>query len=128
MQKILPQAVYKLADGVLAVDYSKIVPVIIEGIKQLETRLSKVEGQVSSYTTKGYKSGEAVLVAEKGTLEVHGLKDMDNYNVFITIYDEKFMSLYSVVKFKEGFKVIFKDKPDHDVKIGWMVVPISRKD
>ena len=50
IQEVLPEAVRKRRDGHLAVDYTKIIPLLIEGIKdqqkqidELQTRIEKLE-------------------------------------------------------------------------------------
>ena len=52
IQKVLPEAVRERKDGYLAVKYEKIVPLLIEGIKEqqntiedLETRIKKLENK-----------------------------------------------------------------------------------
>ena len=46
VQEVLPEAVKERDDGYLAVDYYKIVPMLIESIKELKDRVETLEGQV----------------------------------------------------------------------------------
>jgi hypothetical protein len=46
VEKVFPQAVMLREDGYKAVDYSKLVPVLIEAIKELSYRLNIVEAEL----------------------------------------------------------------------------------
>ncbi len=46
VEKVFPQAVIQRSDGYKAVDYSKLVPVLIEAIKELSYRLNIVEAEL----------------------------------------------------------------------------------
>ena len=50
---VLPEAVAKRDDGILAVRYEKIVPLLIEGIKELTAKIRDLESRIPSNGTKG---------------------------------------------------------------------------
>lgn len=43
LREVLPEVVVKRSDGYLAVDYERIVPLLIEGIKELQQRIEELE-------------------------------------------------------------------------------------
>ena len=46
IQEVLPQIVTLRDNGYLAVDYQKIVPLLIEAIKELTVKVEKLENQL----------------------------------------------------------------------------------
>jgi hypothetical protein len=48
IQKILPEAVKERDDGYLAVDYKKIIPLLVESIKELSNKVESVEHQLKN--------------------------------------------------------------------------------
>lgn len=47
VQKVLPQIVREKGDGYLGVDYEKIVPLLIEGIKEQQNQIDELKAEVS---------------------------------------------------------------------------------
>jgi len=48
IQKILPEAVKERDDGYLAVDYKKIIPLLVESIKELSNKVESIEHQLKN--------------------------------------------------------------------------------
>ncbi len=46
VQKVVPQAVHEMSDGYLAVDYARLVPLLIEGMKEQQKRIEALEKQL----------------------------------------------------------------------------------
>ncbi len=46
VQKVLPEAVIERDDGYLAVDYEKIVPLLVEGIKEQQTTIEDLQSRI----------------------------------------------------------------------------------
>lgn len=50
VQKIVPQAVQEMGDGYLAVDYARLVPLLIEGMKEQQKRIEALEKKLERQT------------------------------------------------------------------------------
>jgi len=48
VQKVVPQAVVPMTDGYLAVDYSRLVPLLIEAIKEQDKRINQLEHTIQT--------------------------------------------------------------------------------
>ena len=44
VEQVLPEAVTTRADGYLAVDYHKIIPLLVEAVKELTEKVATLEG------------------------------------------------------------------------------------
>jgi len=52
VQKVVPQAVVPMTDGYLAVDYSRLVPLLIEGIKEQQKQIATQQEQIDKQGKK----------------------------------------------------------------------------
>jgi hypothetical protein len=49
VQKVAPEAVVKMSDGYLAVDYSRLVPLLIQAVKEQQRQIDDLQKKVNSF-------------------------------------------------------------------------------
>ena len=51
VQKVLPEAVSEIADGYLGVDYTQLIPLLIEGMKQQQSQIDQLSEEIVELKT-----------------------------------------------------------------------------
>ncbi|HEX8429341.1 tail fiber domain-containing protein [Hymenobacter sp.] len=74
MEKVLPEAVAKQRDGYYAVNYSEVIPVLVEAMKQLDTKQTETTQLQQQVTELKAQLAELRVLVEKSTGKVSGGK------------------------------------------------------